>query len=39
MSLANNTYLEQLHLRRSLMNILKSGGPRTHPCGTPQKNF
>lgn len=21
------------------MNILKSGGPRTDPCGTPEKNF
>jgi hypothetical protein len=39
MESANNTYLEQLHLQRSLRNILESGGPRIHPYGTPQKSF
>jgi len=39
MSSANNTYLEQLHLQRSLMNILKSRGLKTHPCGKPQKKL
>jgi hypothetical protein len=36
MSSAKRRYLEWLMaLHKSLMNILKSRGPKTDPCGTP----
>jgi hypothetical protein len=37
MSSAKRRYIEWLiTLHKSLMNILKSRGPKTDPCGTPE---
>jgi hypothetical protein len=37
MSSAKRRYWEwSIALHKSLMNILKSRGPRTDPCGTPK---
>lgn len=35
-SSANNRYLQMRVLPRSLMKMLKSSGPSTDPCGTPE---